>query len=72
MTHVNFAAGARLVRLRGADDAGAARHLSFLRCARARLYLYLYSLWQPLTLRSEFIEDHWSVFPLPADCSIHS
>ena len=29
-THVNFAAGARLVRLRGADDAGAARHLSFL------------------------------------------
>ena len=29
MTHVDLAARARLVRLRGADDAGASRHLSF-------------------------------------------
>ena len=42
-------------------------------CAVRELgYLYLYSLWHPLTLRSEFIEEHWSVFPLPAECSIHS
>ena len=46
---VDLAARARLVRLRGADDAGAARHPSFLRCARARLFFYLYSLRQPVS-----------------------
>ena len=68
MTHVDLAAGARLVRLRGADDAGAPRHLSlfllrfvwqrFLRPGELGWVCRLHGLRQATNGR-EVSEEYW-------------
>ena len=73
MTHVDLAAGARLVRLRGADDAGAPRHLSFLAfwvaCGSAFWALPelgLYSLRKPLFFSSRLATSTGELYAQPA------